>query len=74
MSLDNLSRIHHLLSKDCAEDHLYILHKRVVPIVIAVQPHLIRIYHVVVIPHGQFLVAHLVNLLLCQRKTLNLEP
>ena len=49
-SLNHLPSIFHLLPQYRTQYHLYILHKRIVPIVIAVKPHLIRIQHISVIP------------------------
>ena len=69
---NHLSCILNLLPQYCTQYHLNVLDKGIMPVVVAVQAHLIRIYHVVVIPHRQLLIRHLVNLLLCQRKTLNL--
>ena len=65
-ALYHLPSIHHFLPQHRAENHLNILHKRIVMIVVAVQSHLVWVYHVVVVPHCQFLVAHPVNLLLRQ--------
>lgn len=65
-SLNLLSHIRHLPAQHRAQDHLNILHERIVPIIIAVQPHLVRVYHIVVVPHRHLLVAHPDNLLLRQ--------
>ena len=55
--LNLLPGILHLLPKHSAENHLDIFHKRIMPIIITVQPHLVRIYnHIVILlsdlPHG----------------------
>ena len=46
----------HFLPQHCAENHLYILDEGVVTVIVAVQAHFIRINHVVIIPHRQFLI------------------
>ena len=55
-SLHFFPRKLHLKPKYCCEYHFNILPERVVAIVMTVQAHFIRIDHVIVIPHSNFLV------------------
>ena len=50
-----LSCIFHFLSKDSTKNHLNILDKRIIPIIITIQPNLIRINHRVIILHRYIL-------------------
>ena len=59
--LDSFPCILHILPKHRTQYHLYVLDERIMPIIVAVQAHLIWIYHVVVIPYRQFLIAHRVK-------------
>ena len=61
--LYSFPRILHILPQHSTEIHLYILDEGVMPIIIAVQPQLIRINHVVIIPHRHLLITHLVQFL-----------
>ncbi len=54
-SSNHLPRMLHLLPQHRAKDHLDILDKRIMPIVIAIQPHLIGIDDRVVILHSYVL-------------------
>ena len=45
----------HLLPQYSAENHLNILNERIVPIVVTVQTHLIRIDNIIIVPYSQFL-------------------
>lgn len=51
-----LPRIPHPFPQHRAEDHLNVLDERVMIEVVEVQPHLIRIDNVVIIPHRQLLI------------------
>ena len=59
--LYSFSRILHLLPQHGTKNHLDVLDKGVMPIIVAVQTHLIRIYHVIVIPHSQLLLSYSLN-------------
>ena len=58
-----LPRIPHPFPQHRAEDHLNVLDEGVVVEVVEIDAHLIRIYDVVVIPHRQLLIRHLINIL-----------
>ena len=58
MNLNDLPRILNLLTQHRCEDHLDVLHKTIVAIVIAIQSDLVRINDIVVIPDSNFLIGH----------------
>ena len=72
--LYHLPSILHSLPKHRTKNHLYILDEGVVTVIVAVQAHFIRINHVVIIPHRQFLIQHFVNLLLRKTSALRHQP
>lgn len=63
VALYHLPRILHILPQHGAEYHLYVLDEGVVTVVVAVQAHLVGVYHVVVIPHCYLLITHLVGVM-----------
>ena len=44
------------------------------PVIVAIQPHLIRINHVVIIPYRQFLITHALYLILWKTSALRHQP
>ena len=70
----HLPCILHFLPQHSTQYHLYILDERVMAIVITVQAHLVGVYHVITIPHRQFLIRHFVNLHLRKTSALRHQP
>ena len=48
--LNHLPSIVHLLAQYRAEDHLYIFDEAIIAVVVAVEAHLIGVYHIIVVP------------------------
>lgn len=53
-----LPSIPNLPAKDSSKDHLDVFNKTVVAIVVAVQANLVRINHIVIVPHRNLLITH----------------